>query len=290
LSTNISSSNNTAVGYAALQLSTSSGNTSIGVNSLSTLVSGINNTHVGLGAGLYIKGSTNTGVGFSSQLAHVTLTKAGAIENSSLGAESLFSITTGIGNSNVGAASLKNTTSGGGNVGIGKNAGFSNTTGSNNIFIGLQTMQNNLGSSNIAIGYQAGIYETAASDSFYLHNGVGQTTVADGKTRSLLYGNFSAALANQLLTVNGGFRVQTSEMSTDSALRVSTLGIRATTIASIGTAASALVDIDASTTSRSSLRIRSGVSPTNPNDGDIWFDGTDIKMRISGITKTFTLT
>jgi len=55
------------------------------------------------------------------------------------------------------------------------------------------------------------------------------------------------------------------------------------------TAATALTDIGASTTTRASLRIRSGTAPTSPNDGDIWFDGTDIKMRIGGVTKTFTL-
>jgi hypothetical protein len=49
------------------------------------------------------------------------------------------------------------------------------------------------------------------------------------------------------------------------------------------------VDITASTTSNASLRIRSGTAPTTPNDGDIWFDGTDLKMRIGGVTKTFTL-
>jgi hypothetical protein len=52
----------------------------------------------------------------------------------------------------------------------------------------------------------------------------------------------------------------------------------------------ALLDIGASTTARTSLRIRSGTAPTAPNDGDIWFDGTNIKMRIGGVTKTFTLT
>jgi hypothetical protein len=55
------------------------------------------------------------------------------------------------------------------------------------------------------------------------------------------------------------------------------------------TAATALTDIGASTTTRASLRIRSGTAPTSPNDGDIWFDGTDIKIRIGGVTKTFTL-
>ena len=51
----------------------------------------------------------------------------------------------------------------------------------------------------------------------------------------------------------------------------------------------AYVDVSASTTSYASLRLRSGTAPTSPNDGDIWFDGTDIKMRIGGVTKTFTL-
>jgi hypothetical protein len=51
----------------------------------------------------------------------------------------------------------------------------------------------------------------------------------------------------------------------------------------------AYMDLPTSTTAASSLRIRSGVAPTSPNDGDIWFDGTDIKMRVGGVTKTFTL-
>lgn len=46
----------------------------------------------------------------------------------------------------------------------------------------------------------------------------------------------------------------------------------------------------ASTTARASMNIPSGVAPTSPVDGDMWFDGTNIFMRISGVTKTFTLT
>ena len=57
-----------------------------------------------------------------------------------------------------------------------------------------------------------------------------------------------------------------------------------------GTAATALVDVGASTTARSSLRIRSGTAPTAPNDGDIWFDGSAVKVQISGVTRTFTVT
>jgi len=44
-----------------------------------------------------------------------------------------------------------------------------------------------------------------------------------------------------------------------------------------------------SVTARASLRIPSGTAPTSPVDGDIWFDGTNIQMRIGGVTKTFTL-
>lgn len=47
--------------------------------------------------------------------------------------------------------------------------------------------------------------------------------------------------------------------------------------------------LSASTTTRSSMNIPSGTAPTSPVNGDIWFDGTDIKMRIGGVTKTFTL-
>jgi hypothetical protein len=45
----------------------------------------------------------------------------------------------------------------------------------------------------------------------------------------------------------------------------------------------------AGTTAKSSLRIVAGVAPTTPVNGDVWQDGTDIKIHIGGITKTFTL-
>jgi hypothetical protein len=55
------------------------------------------------------------------------------------------------------------------------------------------------------------------------------------------------------------------------------------------TTPTALVHVAGSTTSAASLRIVSGTAPTSPNDGDIWFDGTNLKMRIGGTTKTFTI-
>lgn len=45
-------------------------------------------------------------------------------------------------------------------------------------------------------------------------------------------------------------------------------------------------DVAGSTTSHASLRLRDGVDPISPNDGDIWQDGTDVKVRVGGITYT----
>lgn len=54
-------------------------------------------------------------------------------------------------------------------------------------------------------------------------------------------------------------------------------------------AATANLDILESDSSKASLRIRAGSAPSSPNDGDIWFDGTNLNIHIGGLTKTFLL-
>ena len=49
-----------------------------------------------------------------------------------------------------------------------------------------------------------------------------------------------------------------------------------------GTSPTALLDLAASISTRSSLRIRHGVAPTSPNDGDIWNDGNALALHING--------
>lgn len=56
------------------------------------------------------------------------------------------------------------------------------------------------------------------------------------------------------------------------------------------TSPSAVIDIAASTTARSSLRIRSGTAPTTPNSGDLWFDGTNLKFYDGTTTRTLSWT
>lgn len=52
----------------------------------------------------------------------------------------------------------------------------------------------------------------------------------------------------------------------------------------------ALMDLGASTTSQASLRLRSGTDPTSPNDGDIWYDGANLKICVAGNIKTLSFT
>jgi len=48
--------------------------------------------------------------------------------------------------------------------------------------------------------------------------------------------------------------------------------------------------IGASTTTHSSINFVNGVAPTSPNNGDFWFDGTDLFIQVSGTTYTLTKT
>jgi len=55
------------------------------------------------------------------------------------------------------------------------------------------------------------------------------------------------------------------------------------------TAPTAFLHIAAGTTAKAQIRFVNGAAPSAPNDGDLWFDGTDLFLRVSGVTKTFTL-
>jgi hypothetical protein len=58
----------------------------------------------------------------------------------------------------------------------------------------------------------------------------------------------------------------------------------------IGTAVltSAFAAIAAGTTAKSQINFGASTAPTSPNNGDFWFDGTNLNIRISGSTKTLT--
>ena len=52
----------------------------------------------------------------------------------------------------------------------------------------------------------------------------------------------------------------------------------------------AFLNIGAGTTAKAQINLASSTAPSSPTNGDIWFDGTNLRMRIGGVTRTFTLT
>lgn len=49
------------------------------------------------------------------------------------------------------------------------------------------------------------------------------------------------------------------------------------------------INIAAGTTGKSQINLAASTAPTSPVNGDIWFDGTNIKIQVGGATKTFTI-
>lgn len=48
--------------------------------------------------------------------------------------------------------------------------------------------------------------------------------------------------------------------------------------------------VQATTTTAASINMPSGTAPSSPVDGDFWYDGTNLKFRVGGTTKTITIT
>lgn len=110
---------------------------------------------------------------------------------------------------------------------------------------------------------------TNATDAFVVSNSGGTThMIRVDSTNGRVGINLGSATAlNSTLAVNG----------------LSVLGGGATT-------ATALADVQASNTTRASIRMRSGVAPTTPNDGDVWNDGTNFGARVGGSTTALATT
>ena len=125
--------------------------------------------------------------------------------------DALIDNTTGSYNTAIGAGALLLNTTGINNTANGCYALLLNTTGSNNTALGYQAGDSiSTGTGDIFIGANAGYNETA-SNAFYVNN-IQETTLANDKAYSLLYGKFSGSLASltgQQLTINGNVGIGT---------------------------------------------------------------------------------
>lgn len=238
----------------ALQLANAAGTAVLTVDTTNQLINGLRlfasseNVVVGPEAG----GSLTSAVSnfFAGSQAGSAVTSGSY--NMAMGRRALKNLTTGSLNVAVGQSALRDTVTGAANVAIGGSAGEA-TTGSANTFIGTNAgLLNTTGSSNIAIGVDQRLAAGVSN----------RLLIGNNTTLSILDGIMSTTVAASSLKINGLVGLGTNATPT------------------------AYADIAASTTAAASLRIRSGTAPTSPNDGDIWFDGTNLKMYDGTTTRT----
>ncbi len=168
---------NTAVGYAALSTNTIGGaNTAVGRDALSANTSGHYNTAVGNQAlELNDDGTRNVAVGIGALEANVSGDYNTAIGQVALAAS------TGDYNTAVGRSALNDVTSGSANVGIGAQAGTGLMTGGSNIYIGAvpagastESNVTRIGTTAGAATYIGGIYSPTVSSRAVYVNSAGQ--------------------------------------------------------------------------------------------------------------------
>ena len=226
---NNESNDGTAVGNKALLANTSGlANTAVGQSALLQNVSGNQNTAVGAEALYSATGGSNTGIGYQALRGNT------GSANVALGWQAGYGTGTGTDNVFVGTQTGDANTSGSSNVFVGKNAGNVNTQGSNNVAVGVNagnahvTSSNNVnigfqtgfanttgnnvnvgtqagasnisGSGNVNIGYQAG-YAELTSNKLYIAN------TAANATAALIYGEFNATPASQVLRTNAQLQI-----------------------------------------------------------------------------------
>ncbi|MDO8604008.1 MAG: hypothetical protein Q7K40_01180, partial [bacterium] len=149
------------IGAGAALLSDGSQNTAIGYQALNIATSSDNNTAIGYQALVAnMTGFGNTAVGRSALAANVT-----GNNNTAIGRSSLVANTTGGNNTAVGPFSLNANTTGGFNLANGYSSLESNITGSYNVAEGYQALYNNDADFNTASGYRALYNNTTGTSS-----------------------------------------------------------------------------------------------------------------------------
>ncbi|MFZ5365021.1 MAG: hypothetical protein ACOZBH_02370 [Patescibacteria group bacterium] len=203
LVSNTTGSYNTGIGASSL-ISNNTGlaNTALGASSLFSNQGGSNNTAIGVSA-LYsnVSGASNVAIGSGALGASV-----GEDYNVAIGAAALANSSGGTANSVIGFQSLTNNIIGDYNSALGYRSLY-NATGDYNVAIGSDSLFSNInGDSNIAIGSYAGYHETG-SNTLYIDS-IYRSNEADGQVKSLIYGEFASATADQLFRINGNMEVQ----------------------------------------------------------------------------------
>ena len=219
-------SDNTAVGYNALSVTTGSQLTAVGSGALQANVTGQFNTAVGYQAiNTNVTGSSNTGIGYQTLSANKANNNTAfgyqtlkanttGTDNLAIGTSALATNTTGISNTAVGSTSLSTLLSGNYNITLGFSSGSAYTSSeSSNILIGspggvgeshvLRVGQQGSGNQQQNTCFVAGINSSAITGSpVYVDTTTGQLGVAVvGSARPAFTASFASNTANE--TGNG---------------------------------------------------------------------------------------
>jgi hypothetical protein len=150
-------------------------------------------------------GNPSQNLFIGSPSGNYTLTKASAIENVGLGANTLVSLTTGDRNLAIGAYALYNITNGNNNVAVGDAAMYGTVAGvANNTAIGSQAGRNSAGSNNTYIGLSAGYYGGGGTGGGSGNTGMGCGTVSNATTGSY---NFTGGFYSGYNITSGSYNI-----------------------------------------------------------------------------------
>ena len=185
LKANTTGNRNTAVGlFSAGSNTTGNNNIAIGNSSFQTNTTGGNNVAVGNQAlQANTTASSNTAVGYQAAYANTT-----GVGISAFGAFALTANTTGTNNTAVGRFTLGANTTGASNTGMGRDAGGSNTTGQHNSTFGMESLLlNTTGSYNTAYGSNSLYNNTTASNNTAVGYQAGYTSATSNEQTFIGY-------------------------------------------------------------------------------------------------------
>ncbi|OFX17475.1 MAG: hypothetical protein A2033_12135 [Bacteroidetes bacterium GWA2_31_9] len=295
----------TSYGFnSAFNNSTGYDNTALGFQALYTNSVGSSNTAVGSLALRNATGGSNTAIGYQSLYSTNTPS-----ENTAVGRSTMYANLTGQSNAAYGVQAMYNSTIGHNNTAIGSLSLYTNVAGSNGTAIGFRAMYNandnataftnyntavgyysmygsatpssNTGNYNTALGYQTLMNISSGGNNTAFGYFAGYTTtsanaVTTGSNNTFIGYNtgFASATQRSKSTAIG----YNAKVDADNSFILGGIGADAVKVGIGTTTPTAFLDISASTTASASLRLRnsSGINPTTPNSGDLWWTGSNL--------------
>lgn len=126
------------------------------------------------------------------------------------------------------------------------------------------------------------------TDNFLYRSSSTSTTLSNAGAANTLYLNISGANKSSFGSDGTGTYIG-CQQSGGSLFLLSSAGTTAVTIdSSLNVAFSGTAITLASSSAKCGFRIPSGAAPSSPTTGDLWYDGTNLKFRDGGTTRTIT--